>query len=51
MGLAQVGEPCPGPCQMAFLLSGVTVYSRLIFYVFYLNDLELTVSPGSPDFV
>lgn len=47
MGLTQVGDPCPGPCQMAFLLSGVTVYSRLLFYIFHL-DLEAAVSPGSP---
>lgn len=33
---------------MAFLLSGVTIYFRFMFYIFHLNDLESAIFPGSP---
>lgn len=33
---------------MAFLLSGGTIHSRLIFYIFHLDDLESAISPGNP---
>lgn len=48
LGLLRLDDPCPGPSQIAFLLSGVTVCPRLRFLRFHLNVLESAISSGSP---